>query len=125
MQIACIKFPLPALLVLSLLSACDSGGSTSGFPSLNDDEGVAIGTDPYPNLSLNDSLTGRVFETDESRYTDASLTILSLEGEEIARDSDKVGSYDWLPDNRLVFTLGKKIGMQVDRSSFTTRRSST
>ncbi len=214
MQIARIKLLLPApLVLLSLLSACSGGGDTSGKPPVDDGESVATGTDPYPNRSLNDTMMGRVFETDESRYidletgetvqlaasavypgndgryfvehresarlvpeadcldlakwfdrisirdsvsgrvtdefelsksvygpvrlspdgqtvalvwdkshvcydTDASLTIFSLEGEEITRASDKVGSYDWLPDNRLVFTLGQKIAMQVERNTF-------
>ncbi|MGQ7842850.1 hypothetical protein ACUNV4_00130 [Granulosicoccus sp. 3-233] len=214
MRIAPITLLLPTpLLLLSLLSACGGGGSGGPIQPANDGQSTATGENPYPNLSLNGTVTGRVFETDDARYidletgemvrlpvsavypshdgqylvehresarfmpdggcldfakwfdrisirdsvtgrvtdefelsesvygpvrlspdgqtlalvwdkshvcydTDAALTIFSPEGEEIVRASDTVGSYDWLPDNRLVFTVGQKIGMEVERNSF-------
>lgn len=49
---------------------------------------------------------------------DNSLTIFSRKGEEIIRGSDKISSFDWLPDNRLVFTFEQKLVVEVERNTF-------
>ncbi len=207
-----LLLPTP-LLLLSLLSGCGGGGGSGEARPADDEQSTATGENPYPNLSLNGTLTGRVFETEDARYIDletgetvqlsgtaaypggdgryvvehresarfmpdagcydfakwfdrisirdsvtgrvtdefelsesvygpvrlspdgqtlalvwdkshvcydtsAALTIFSREGEEIVRATDAVGTYDWLPDNRLVFTVGQKIGMELERNSF-------
>lgn len=49
---------------------------------------------------------------------DTAVTILSRTGEEIIRGSEDINSFDWLPDNRLVFALDQKIGVEVQRNTF-------
>jgi len=48
---------------------------------------------------------------------EARLAIFSRYGEEIIRGNGKIGSFDWLPDNRLVFTTDSKIVVETERNS--------
>lgn len=102
----------------------------------------------FDRISIRDSVSGRVtdeFELSENVYgpiklspdgqtmaffwnkshtcydEENAVTLFSRSGEEIIRASSAVGSYDWLPDNRLAFTLGQKIAVETERNTLNYR----
>ena len=53
-----------------LLAACGGGGSDGPGSTSNDSSNGGAGIDPFPSVSLNGAVTGRLFESDRATYLD-------------------------------------------------------
>jgi len=61
--------------------------------------------------------TGRILKT----VSQVPALPFSRNGEAIIQGIDEIGSFDWLPDNRLVYTFGQKLIAEIERNTFRSR----
>jgi len=89
----------------------------------------------FPNvvLELPDSVDGPVklapdgqsmalyWKDSENCLSGSSIAVFSRNGEAIIQGIDEISSFDWLPDNRLVYTFGQKLVAEIECNTFRSR----